>query len=56
MKHDISEYVAQCPTCQQVKAEPQRPAGPLQPLNVPEWKQDKIAMDFVVGLPKTLNG
>jgi hypothetical protein len=56
MKHDIVEYVAQCPTCQQVKAEHQRPAGPLQPLNAPEWKWDQIAMDFVVGLPKTLNG
>jgi hypothetical protein len=56
MKRDIVEYVAQCPTCQQVKAEHQRPAGPLQPLNVPEWKWDQIAMDFVVGLPKTLNG
>jgi hypothetical protein len=55
MKHDIAEYVAQCPTCQQVKAEHQRPANPLQPLNVPEWKWDQIAMDFVVGLPKTLN-
>jgi hypothetical protein len=35
MKCDIAEYVAQCPTCQQVKAEHQRPANPLQPLNVP---------------------
>jgi hypothetical protein len=56
MKRDIAEYVAQCPTRQQVKAEHQRLAGPLQPLNVPEWKWDQIEMDFVVGLPKTLNG
>jgi hypothetical protein len=41
MKRDIAEYVAQCPTCQQGKAEHQRPAGPLQPLNVPEWKWDQ---------------
>jgi hypothetical protein len=32
MKQDNAEYVAQCPTCQQVKAEHQRPARPLQPL------------------------
>jgi hypothetical protein len=56
MKRDIAEYVTQCPTCQQVKVEHQRPADPLQPLNVPEWKWDQIAMDFVVDLPKTLNG
>jgi hypothetical protein len=35
-----------------VKAKHQRPVGPLQPLDVPEWKWDQIAIDFVVGLPK----
>jgi hypothetical protein len=52
MKRDIAEYVAQCPECQQVKAEHQRPAGPLQPLSIPEWKWDQITMEFVVGLPR----
>jgi hypothetical protein len=56
MKQDIAEYVAQCHVCQQVKAEHQRLAGPLQPLSIPEWKWDQIAMDFVVGLPKALGG
>jgi hypothetical protein len=56
MKRDIALFVAQCATCQQVKAEHQRPAGPLQPLDIPEWKWDQIAMDFVVGLPKTSKG
>jgi hypothetical protein len=56
MKRDIAEYVAQCHVCQQVKAEHQRPAGLLQPLSVPEWKWDQIAMDFVVGLPKAPTG
>jgi hypothetical protein len=56
MKRDIAKYVARCSTCQQVKAEHQRPAGPLQPLNIPEWKWDQIGMDFVVGLPRAPSG
>jgi len=56
MKRDDAEYVAQCHICQQVKAKLQRPAGTLQPLNVPEWKWDQIAMGFVVGLPKAPGG
>jgi hypothetical protein len=39
-----------------VKAEHQRPAGELQPLDVPMWKWDQIALDFVVGLPKAPSG
>ena len=38
MKKDIVEFVAKCLTCQQIKAEYQRPAGLLQPLQIPEWK------------------
>jgi hypothetical protein len=56
MKMDIAEYVAQCPSCQLVKAEHQRLVGELQPLEVPMWKWDQIAMDFVVGLPKAPSG
>jgi ribonuclease HI len=52
MKKDIAEYVAQCHSCQLVKAEHQNPAGLLKPLEVPVWKWDQISMDFVVGLPK----
>jgi hypothetical protein len=28
----------------------------LQPLQVPEWKWQEIAMDFMVGLPRTQSG
>lgn len=56
MKRSITEYVSKCLTCQKVKAEHQRPAGELQPLEIPEWKWEQIAMDFVVGLPKTTKG
>ncbi|KAL2233225.1 UNVERIFIED_CONTAM: Transposon Tf2-12 polyprotein [Sesamum indicum] len=53
MKKDVAEFVAKCMTCQQVKAEHQAPAGKLRPLSIPEWKWEKITMDFVMGLPRT---
>jgi hypothetical protein len=56
MKKDVASYVRKCLNCQQVKALHQRPYGKLQPLEVPEWKWDDIAMDFVVGLPKSRRG
>ncbi|XP_022994097.1 uncharacterized protein LOC111489925 [Cucurbita maxima] len=56
MKKDIAEYVSKCLVCQQVKAPRQKTAGLLQPLSIPEWKWENIAMDFIVGLPKTLKG
>ncbi|WMV51117.1 hypothetical protein MTR67_044502 [Solanum verrucosum] len=54
MKKDIAEFVAKCQNCQQVKYEHQRPVGLLQRMPIPEWKWERIATDFVVGLPKTL--
>ena len=53
MKRDIADWVSKCFTCQKVKAEHQRPSGLIQPLEIPEWKWEHIAMDFVVGLPRT---
>ncbi|WRX16227.1 Reverse transcriptase domain - like 10 [Theobroma cacao] len=51
LKRDVAEFVSKCLVCQQVKAEHQKPAGLLQPLPVPEWKWEHIAMDFVTALP-----
>ena len=53
MKKEIADFVSRCLTCQQVKAEHQKPAGKIQPLSIPVWKWDKITMDFVIGLPRT---
>jgi hypothetical protein len=56
MKHDVAAHVALCDVCQRVKAEHQRPAGLLQPLQVPEWKWEEIGMDFIMELPRTRDG
>ncbi|WRX25666.1 Reverse transcriptase domain - like 10 [Theobroma cacao] len=56
MKKEIAQFVAKYLTCQQVKAEHQRPAGLLQPLPIPEWKWERIIMDFISGLPRTPKG
>jgi hypothetical protein len=53
MKVDIARFIADCDTCQRIKAEHQKPVGLLQLLPIPVWKWDEVGMDFVVGLPKT---
>ncbi|WMV08301.1 hypothetical protein MTR67_001686 [Solanum verrucosum] len=53
MKREIAEFISKCLVCQQVKAEHQVPVGLLQPLSMPEWKWNRITMDFVSGLPRT---
>lgn len=56
MKRKIAEYVAKCLTCQKVKIEHQNPSRLLQPLDIPQWNCEHIAVDFVNGLPKTSKG
>jgi hypothetical protein len=48
--------VAICDSCQRTKAEHQKPAGLLHPLQIPQWNGDKIGMDFIVILPCTWDG
>ncbi|GKE20895.1 reverse transcriptase domain-containing protein [Tanacetum coccineum] len=56
MKKDIALYVSKCLTCSKIKAEHQRPSGLLQQPEIPEWKWERIAMDFITKLPRTGNG
>ncbi|GKC50024.1 reverse transcriptase domain-containing protein [Tanacetum coccineum] len=56
MKRDIATYVSKCLTCSKVKAEHQMPSGLLQQPEIPEWKWDKITMDFITKLPRSKNG
>ena len=56
MKRHVGAFVRRCLTCQQVKAEHQKPVRLLQPLEVTEWKWEHVTMDFVTHLPQTLQG
>ncbi|GJY39739.1 retrotransposon protein, putative, ty3-gypsy subclass [Tanacetum coccineum] len=56
MKKDIAVYVSKCLTCLKVNAEHQKPSGLLQQHEIPEWKWEGIAMDFVTKLPRTSSG
>ncbi|GJS52315.1 putative reverse transcriptase domain-containing protein [Tanacetum coccineum] len=39
-----------------IKAEHQKPSGLLQQPEIPEWKWEKLAMDFITKLPKSSSG
>jgi hypothetical protein len=48
----VQDWVRSCETCQRNKTETLRPAGVLQPLEVPSQVWADISMDFIEGLPK----
>nr|GEX23523.1 putative reverse transcriptase domain-containing protein [Tanacetum cinerariifolium] len=56
VKADIATYVSKYLTCAKVKAEHQKLSGLLQQPEIPVWKWERIAMDFVSGLPRTPSG
>ena len=56
MKADIANYVNHCLTCSKVKAEHQRPSGLLVQPEIPEWKWERITMDFITKLLRTSSG
>ncbi|GJV43713.1 putative reverse transcriptase domain-containing protein [Tanacetum coccineum] len=56
MKADVATYVSKCLTCAKVKAEHQKPSSLLVQPDAPEWKWEKITMDFVTKLPRTAAG
>ena len=56
MKRHVGNFVRRCLTCQQVKAEHQKLAGLLQPLEMAKWKWEHVTMDFVTHFPRTPQG
>ena len=53
MKRHVGDFVRRCLTCLQGKAEHQKPARLLQPLEVAEWKWEHVTMGFVTHLSRT---
>ncbi|GJY85423.1 putative reverse transcriptase domain-containing protein [Tanacetum coccineum] len=53
---DIATYVSKCLTCSKVKDEYQKPPDLLIQPKIPQWKWEKITMEFVTKLPKTSRG
>ncbi|GJU21785.1 putative reverse transcriptase domain-containing protein [Tanacetum coccineum] len=53
---DEAHKTSKCLTCSKVKTEHQMPLSFLQQPEIPEWKWDKITMDFITKLPKTKIG
>ena len=56
LQADVATYVATCEECQRNKPSNVRPAGLLQPLEIPGQRWKKISMDFITHLPKTRAG
>ncbi|GBG81351.1 hypothetical protein CBR_g32024 [Chara braunii] len=46
-KDFVKDYVAECPTCQEVNSANHLPYGLLQPLPIPEGRRQSISMDFI---------
>jgi transposase InsO family protein len=53
---DTRTYVETCESCQRNKPSRQRPAGLLQPLEIPDQRWTTVTMDFIVQLPRTPRG
>ena len=56
MFYDVKDYVLSCDSCQRNKPLMQKPAGLLQPLDIPTRNWESISMDFIVKLPVTKKG
>ncbi|KAF7811849.1 Retrotransposable element Tf2 [Senna tora] len=53
MLKEVEAFIKNCVVCQQVKYSTERKKGLLQPLKIPKGPWEDLAMDFIVGLPKS---
>ncbi|GJV38229.1 putative reverse transcriptase domain-containing protein [Tanacetum coccineum] len=55
-RQKLKQSKLSCSEVLPTEAEPQKPSGLLQQPEIPEWKWEKVTMDFVSGLPRTPSG
>jgi hypothetical protein len=48
----VERYVGTCASCQMNKPSQSKPAGLLQPVQVPDRPWSSISVDFITGLPE----
>ena len=56
MRKDIHAYVEQFIVCQKIKYDRGKASGLLQPLPIPNTPWESISMDFIFGIPKSIQG
>ena len=56
MRATVEQYVSTCDGCQRMKASTTKPAGLLQPLQIPEGTWESVSMDLITQLPMTKLG
>jgi len=56
MKQYVKTYVDTCSRCRQSKSISQKPAGLLNPLQIPTRRWAFVSLDFITGLPVTSTG
>jgi transposase InsO family protein len=56
LAQDVERYVVHCSHCQKNKARNSRPAGLLQPLELPLSPWHTVSMDFITQLPRSKAG
>ena len=56
MRRDVEYFVRTCDICQKCKPSNQKPAGKLQPLQIPGRRWESVSVDFITHLPETPRG
>ena len=56
VEREVRDYVRNCSSCQLRTTHPSKPAGLLQPLDVPPYAWHTVTTDYITGLPCTPKG
>lgn len=54
LSNDLKRWTKECSTCQKYKSENVAPTGLLQPRPIPVRSWSSISMDFIEGIPSSM--